>query len=119
MYDLYEQQLVGKLIINELSAVNKNLRAISFQLGTLSTQLTGIQQNQLMLYEEVAKANSIANSIKQSTEQLLNVSEKHLSAIQSSTELSAFYSEAAARKTNAIAKIAEYEFEVKHSPYNF
>lgn len=118
MYDLYEQQLMGKLIINELSAVNKNLRTISFQLGTLSSQLTGIQQNQLMLYEEVAKANNIASDIKRSTEQLLNSSENHLSAIQSSVEMSAFYSEATARRTNAIARMAEYEFEAKHSPYN-
>lgn len=118
MYDLYEQQLMGKLIINELSAVNKNLRTISFQLGTLSSQLTGIQQNQLMLYEEVAKANSIASDIKRSTEQLLDSSEKHLSAIQNSTEMAAFHSEVTARRTNAIARIAEYEFESKHSAYD-
>lgn len=125
MYDLYEQQLMGRLIINELSTVNHNLKTISFQLGTLSRQLTSIQRNQQMLYEEVAKANTIASSIKYSTErlldnseQLLNTSSKHLSAIQSATEMTAFQAEATTRRTDAIAKMVEYEFEAKHSPYN-
>lgn len=117
MYDLYEQQLMGKQIINELSSVNKNLRTISYQIGRISRQLTGIQQNQLMLYEEVAKANSIASDIRRGTEQLLNNSEKHLSAIQSATEMTAFQAEATARRMKAISSMAEYEFEAKHSPY--
>lgn len=116
MYDLYEQQLMGKMIIGELSAVNSNLRTISYKLGNLSNQLTNMQRNQLMLYEEVAKSNSIVSDIKHSTEQLLNSSEKHLSAIQRSTEMAAFQAEATARRTNAIAKMAEYEFAARHAP---
>lgn len=115
MYDLYEQQLMGKQIINELSAVNKNLRTISWQMGAISHQLTGIQQNQLMLYEEVAKGNSIAREIRQGTEQLLNNNEKHLSSIQTATEITAFQAEVTARRMNAISSMAEYEFEAKHS----
>ena len=115
MYDLYEQQLMGKQIINELSTVNKHLQTISWQMGVISHQLTGIQQNQLMLYEEVAEGNSIARAIRQGTEQLLNNTEKHLSAIQTATEITAFQAEVTARRLNAISSMAEYEFEAKHS----
>lgn len=117
MYDLYERQLVGQQIVGELSAVNSNLNAISYKLSNLSSQLSGIQRNQILLYDEVARGNDIAQEIKLGTEKLLSTCESRLSAIQNATEVTAQNAKMEARRTDAIARIAEYEFAVNHSPY--
>ena len=117
MYDLYEQQILGKQIVGELSTVNDNLRTVSRQLGSISAKLTGIQQNQVLLYEEVARGNAIASKIQESTEQMLSICDTHLTSIQNATEMTAFHTEATARRTDAMARMAEYEFAAKHSPY--
>lgn len=117
MYDLYEQQLLGKQIVGELTSINSNLRAISYQLSSISLQLTGIQQNQVMLYEEIARGNTIASEIAESTKQMVSTCDKHLTSIQNSAEMTAFNAQVTARRTDAIARITEYEFASKHSPY--
>lgn len=63
MYDLYEAELLGKLIVNELHTVNSNLEQIQNTLGRISIQLSGIMANQQMLYTEVAEGNRIAGNI--------------------------------------------------------
>ena len=117
MYDLYEQQLLGNQIVGQLTTINSNLRTISYQLGSISSKLTGIQQNQVLLYEEIARGNKIASEIAQSTKQLAATCEEHLTAIHNSAELTAFNTQVTARRMDAITRIAEYEFAANHSPY--
>ena len=117
MYDLYEQQLLGKHIVGELTTINSGLRRIGDQLASISSQLTGMQRNQALLYEEIARGNTIACKIAESTQKAIANCETHLANIRSSAEMTAFNTEAAARRTDAIARIAEYEFAANHSPY--
>lgn len=63
MYDLYETELIGKQIVNEISIVNANLDKIGNQLEKMSGQLSGIMANQHMLYSEISKGNRIADEI--------------------------------------------------------
>lgn len=117
MYDLYEQELLGKQIVGELQQVNANLGRISNQLGSISNSLTGIQRNQILIYEEVAKGNRIAQDIRQGTQKMLESQERHFSLLEESTDIVAFNVSATARRTDALARIAEYEFAANHSPY--
>ena len=117
IYDLYEQQLMGHQIVGELSTVNSNLRTISCQLGNIANQLSGIERNQVLLHEEIARGNAIATQIKNGTEKLLNSCDRHLSAIETAAEITAFNAESTARRTDAMARISEYEFAAKNSPY--
>lgn len=128
MYDLYETELASKLIIDELKTVNFNLGKISNQLGSISNQLVGIQRNQILTYEAVAEGNRIAYDIRSGTSELLQQaitnntilreSTDTIRDIKTSSQLAAFHSATAARRMDAVARIAEYEFAVKHSPYS-
>ena len=123
MYDLYESELLGQKIVSELSKVNNTLSYISYQIGGIASQLTGIARNQILLYEEVAKSNDIAKRIAQDTSLLLehsasavnmmsNLNEK-IASIEMSTEMSAYNSEIAANRLDALSKIDEYEFSLR------
>lgn len=117
MYDLYEQELLGKLIVGELTDIKNQLRVISCQLGSIAGSLTSIQRNQMLVYEEVAKGNRIAEEICQGTKNLLESQERHLSALEESAEKTAFHTAAAERRMDALARVAQYEFAAKNSPY--
>lgn len=127
MYDLYETELLGKQIVGQLSSINHTLKYISYQIGGISSQLVGIQRNQILLYEEVARGNEIATKISQSTNTLLEQSASmasamsnighEIGALRSSSEMTAFNTEATARRVDAIAKIEEYEYSLKHPSF--
>lgn len=124
MYDLYEMELLGKQIVDKLSDINRTLNYISYQIGGISSQLVGIQRNQILLYEEVARGNEIATRISQDTNTLLERSASMVSAmsnivheigaLRTSSEMTAFNTEATARRVDAIAKIEEYEYSLRH-----
>ena len=138
MYDLYESELLGEKIVGQLTEINGTLNKISYQFGELSRKLTGIQRNQIMLYEEVARGNEIAERICQNTGEIANYS-KHFSsqmselktelqqmnndlgarleAIHNSSEKTAYNLEAQTRRVDAIARIEEYEFALKQYPF--
>lgn len=119
MYDLYEAELLGKQIVGGLEAVNDELGRISHQMGYISNQLTGIQRNQILLYEEVAKGNSIAQQIREETqyslERLKDSVNDRLDSIGQSAKMTEFHAAAAARRADALASIAEFEHHEKMS----
>ena len=117
MYDLYEQQILAKHIVGELGTINSGLRTISRQIGSISSQLVGMQRNQALLYEEISKGNTIACEIAESTKQMISNCETHLASIHDSAAMTAFNTQVTARRTDALAKIAEYEFATKHSSH--
>lgn len=124
MYDLYEAELLGKKIVDQLSTINGTLELINYRIGGISSQLTGIQRNQILLYEEVARGNNIADRICASTAALLDSASSmvtsmtdmrhEIGALRSSAEMTAFNTEATARRVDALAKIEEYEFSLRH-----
>ena len=138
MYDLYESELAARKIVGELSEINRNLSTatsylshISGQLASIGSQLTGIARNQIMLHEEVYRGNTIADEISQNTRAILErastmtstISEiktsfgDKLSALLSSSELTAHNAEVASRRADAVAKIEEYEFSLRHPSF--
>ncbi len=131
MYDLYETEVLGQLILSEISKINQNLKTISgqigfisYQLGGISNKLTGIQRNQVMVYEEVSQGNAIAEKICAQTCDLLEKTSKtesslkqisdEISKISNASDVASFNSGVIARRTDAIARIAEYEYAIKH-----
>lgn len=124
MYDLYEQELLGQQIVNSISEVNRSLRYISYQIGGIANQLSGIARNQIMLHEEIARGNEISRRISQDTSEMLSQSaamlssveeiEMKLRAIHKTSEMSAYNTEVTARRVDAIAKIEEYEYSLRH-----
>ena len=131
MYDLYEQELLGKKILDGLGDINSNLVQINSQLGNISRQLTGIQRNQILVYEEVARGNEIANRIFNNTNRLLeqaviqnnNTGEiintlhdirKSVSSIDSDFNASNYRLQMLQRSADSIAKIEQYEFSLRH-----
>ena len=124
MYQWYETQLMGQQIVNSLSEINSTLHHISYQLGSIANQLTEIQRNQTMLYEEIARGNEIASQINQSTGKLLEQSasmvstmedmERQIGSMRSTAETTAFTTAATARRVDAIAKIQEHEYALRH-----
>lgn len=124
MYDLYKQELLGNIIISELGAIKENLQTINYNLTNISKQLQGIQRNQMMLYQEVAKCTYLANKLARTTTEYIEHQEEHMSSItdqisniKMSAEMAAFNTNVAARRTDALARIAEYEHGIRHSPY--
>lgn len=127
MYDLYEQELLGKQIVDGISQVNSSLRYISYQIGGIANQLSGIARNQIMLYEEIARGNEISRRISQDTSELLSRSatmlssaeeiDRKLSAIHKTSEMSAYNTEMTVRRVDAIAKIEEYEYSLRHPTF--
>ena len=124
MYDLYEAELLGKQIVGELQVVNNNLRAINATLQNMSQKLSGIQRNQMLLYGAVMEGNTIAQNISreigQQSRQLDKLSdsvEDNLQLLRQSAELTAYNTAATARRTDALAKIAEYEFSLRHPSF--
>ncbi len=124
MYDLYETELLGKQIVGELKSINDTLRNISYQIGGIANQLTGIQRNQILLYEEVAKGNSIAVSIggeirrqRQSLDALgqsVDIANNNLIQIRESAEMTAFNTEATKNRVAALDELARrtyYEYK--------
>ncbi len=124
MYDLYEQELLGNRIVDGISQVNNALKYISYQIGGIANQLSGIARNQIMLHEEIALGNEISRKISRNTTELLSQSamflssaeeiDKKLSAIHKVSEMSAYTTEMTARRVDAIAKIEEYEYSLRH-----
>lgn len=131
MYDLYEQELLGKKILGVLGDINSNLAQINSQLGSISRQLTGIQRNQILVYEEVARGNEIANRICNNTSRQLeqaailnnkadtiyaelNDLGKHVASIHSDLEVNNYRLNVLQRSADSIAKIEQYEFALKH-----
>ena len=127
MYDLYETDLLGQRIVDKLSDINRTLRYISYQIGGIAQQLTGIQRNQTMLYEEVARGNEIAKEICQNTKAQFEQSAamvskmdgiKHeMSQLKTTAEVVALSTATTARRVDALAKIGEYEFALKHPAF--
>ena len=141
MYDLYETELASQKIIQSLSEVNKNLGTIVYKLDTISSQLRHIAGNQYLVYMAVAQGNEIARTISEKTSSLISKSasmvskmddvEKTLSGIKAASEKTAHNSEMAAynsemiaynteatsRRVNAMAKIEEYEFSLRHPAF--
>lgn len=124
MYDLYEAELLGKQIVGELQVVNNNLRAINATLQNMSQKLSGIQRNQMLLYEAVMEGNTIARNISYEVanqsmrlDKLSDSVEGNLQQLRQSAELTAYNTAATARRTDALAKIAEYEFSLRHPSF--
>jgi len=122
MYDLYESELLGKQIVGELQTVNNNLTAIKATLNNISHQLSGIQRNQMLLYEAVLEGNIIAKNIademsnqRVSAEEFNRSYDAAFNKLLDSAQLTAFHTEATARRVDSLAKIQEYEF-AKRNP---
>lgn len=117
MYDLYERQLAAQMIVGELKTINQNLEAIS-------GQLSQIQRNQILIYEAVQEGNRIASDIRLEVSKLhkqtvenyaaLGAIQTEMKAANESAKLTALHSKVAARRVDALAKIAEYEFAAEH-----
>lgn len=128
MYDLYETELRSKQIVSSLSTVNEGLKLISYQIGGIANQLSGIQRNQILLYEEVALGNDIAKRIGEDTIALLHKASSTTSilkgamtetddrqpVIQSSVEMVAYNNEITAHRIESTGRIQEFEHSLRH-----
>lgn len=131
MYDLYESELLGQRIVESIGEVNRTLKHVSYQLNGIACQLTGIARNQIMLHEEIAKGNAISAKISMDTDALLENAASMLAATgqihneinslcqaakatEANTAAAAYSAEVAARRVDAIAKIEEYEYSLRH-----
>lgn len=131
MYDLYESELLGKRIVDSISQVNESLKCISYQLNDIASQLSGIARNQIMLHEEIARGNAISAKISMDTSTLLEHSASMLAATgkihdelksihktaqitEANTATAAYTAEVTARRVDAIARIEEYEYSLRH-----
>ena len=135
MYDLYESELLAKRIVESIGEVNKTLGHVSYQLNGIAAQLTGIARNQIMLHEEIAKGNAISAQISMDTIALLENSASMLAATgeihqeinsiyqaakatEANTAAAAYSAKVAARRVDAIAKIEEYEYSLRHPMFS-
>ncbi|MBE6959927.1 MAG: glycine zipper family protein [Ruminococcaceae bacterium] len=113
MYDLYEAELMGNQIVGGLHIVNENLDKMNLQIGALSNQLayhlSSIQQNQVLLYEEVAKSNSVARDIASELKTMAGQQDRYMSSIQESAKLTAANAAITARANQSMANWAEYD----------
>jgi len=71
MYDLYEQELRTNAIVGGLGEINRNIENMGKALFDISRQLTGVQQNQMLLYNAINESNEIARDIRTNTLQML------------------------------------------------
>lgn len=114
MYDLYENELRMGTIIGELQEVKSVLNRIS-------DKLSAIQRNQYMLYKAVEQGNAIASGISSAVGDLANNTAKLCSnteRIREAAQWTAFNTEAIARRTEAIARIQEYEHTLKYPVFH-
>lgn len=121
MYDLYESEIRAGIIISELQKIKEVMNTISHQLGTISGQLNNVRESQFMLYNAMEKGNEMASQLCASMESIAKSTEAaagNTAAMRDAAEWTAFNTEAIARRTEAMARIQEYEHTLKHPVFH-
>lgn len=109
MYDLYESELAAKQIVSGLHTVNEQLGQMHQQIGYLSHQLNTIQQNQGLLYREIAQCNATAQEISYDLKEIAERQNQHYGVMENSAKLTAYNAEIIKRNSKILTDIAEYE----------
>lgn len=125
MYDLFELESHHKAVEDALNRINSGIGTIINKLDDISYTM---YENHKMLYTELQRGIQIATKLSNNTTSMLEQciaqctamgasleeSNAHLAHIRASSEISAFNSELTARRTDAIANIAEFEYALRH-----
>lgn len=121
MYDLYEEDLKAKQIIGSLQSINETLDKIVYRLDGIAAQLSSVQRNQILIYQEVAKGNTIAasmtssileqRSVLNSISHSVDVANSSLLKIKDSSEMTAFNSDATKNRVAALHELSKRAYD--------
>lgn len=119
MYDFYERELMSNQIVGGLHMINEaldhidsTLGTVSGQLGAVSGQLSDVQKNQMMLYQEISTCNERAGQISREMQKLNETAvrnEQRLASIEDSAKMAELNTKMAARRTDALTSMVEYD----------
>lgn len=113
MYDLYEEELMHQRIVDQLDIVNRNLRSIGDGVASIGSQLTGIQRNQITLYEEVARSNKTVSAIQEEVGTVWKQLEKndaYLAKLSDSAEAAALHAAETAKHARTVRELNESQY---------
>ena len=95
-----------------LDHIDSTLGTVSEQLGAVSGQLSDVQENQMMLYQEISTCNERAGQISREMQKLNETAvrnEQRLASIEDSAKMAELNTKMAARRTDALTSMVEYD----------